>query len=121
MSHCHSELKKEFEGELRYDEVQRAHEKAYERVMSMVEEIQDDRQNDYGDAEESHDNIAKFWNAYLERKKFSAVFDGLDATDVAVMLSLMKISRLAYKRKHDSFVDFAAYADFALQFETKGE
>lgn len=83
-----------------------------------VEWIQNEREDDYGDAKGSHTSIANFWNEYLERKMSRGVFDGLDATDVAVMLSLMKVSRLAYKRKEDSFVDFASYADFALQFET---
>src|SRR3990167_1914461 len=86
---------------------------------NMVNDIQCDRENDYGDAKESHENIAQFWNAYLGRKKFHSVFDNLDATDVSVMLSLMKVSRMAYKRKHDSVLDFASYANFALQFEEK--
>lgn len=86
--------------------------------FNKVESIQNDRENDYGDAKTSHESIANFWNAYLERKMSCGVFDGLDATDVAVMLSLMKVSRLAYKRKEDSFVDFAAYADFAFKFES---
>lgn len=84
-----------------------------------VEYIQNEIQNDYGDAKVSHENIAKLWTAYLERKSFSSPFDSLDATDVAVMMSLMKISRLAYKRKEDSFIDLAAYADFAMNFEEK--
>jgi len=82
-----------------------------------IKSIQDDRQNDYGDAKVSHQSIANFWNEYLSRKQDNAPSWELDATDVAVMLSLMKVSRLAYKRKEDSFVDFASYADFALQFE----
>lgn len=82
-----------------------------------VEYIQNERQDDYGDAKVSHDNIAKLWTAYLERKYFSSPFDSLDAIDVAIMMSLMKISRLAYKRKEDSFLDFASYADFAMKFE----
>lgn len=86
--------------------------------LNKVDSIQQDRQNDYGDALVSHTSIANFWNEYLERKMSCGVFDGLDATDVAVMLSLMKVSRLAYKRKEDSFVDFVAYADFALKFES---
>lgn len=85
-----------------------------------VEHIQNERENDYGDALVSHTSIANFWNQYLRRKGDFEVEIELDATDVAVMLSLMKVSRLAYKRKEDSFLDFASYADFALQFE-KGE
>ena len=83
-----------------------------------VESIQNERENDYGDALVSHASIANFWNEYLSRR-FGVDILGveIDSTDVAVMLSLMKVSRLAYKRKHDSFLDFASYADFALQFE----
>jgi hypothetical protein len=94
------------------------HNEAYEKAISVLS-IHEDRQSDYGDAKVSHTSIANFWNEYLERKMSCGVFDGLDATDVAVMLSLMKVSRLAYSRKHDSFLDFASYADFALQFESE--
>lgn len=89
--------------------------------MNKVDLIQKDREKDYGDALVSHQSIANFWNEYLERKMSCGVFDGLDAIDVAVMLSLMKVSRLAYQRKEDSFIDFAAYADFALQFTCTSE
>jgi len=85
---------------------------------SGVKYIQEDRQSDYGDAKVSHASIAEFWNCYLARKQDNEPSWQLDATDVAVMLSLMKVSRLAYNRKHDSFLDFASYADFALQFES---
>lgn len=83
---------------------------------SGIESIQSDRENDYGDARVSHQSIANFWNEYINRKVGNSDLS-LDSTDVAVMLSLMKVSRLAYKRKHDSVLDFASYADFALQFE----
>ena len=107
------------------------HIQAYDEIISAlgfepvsvkphgVETIQADRENDYGDALVSHQSIANFWNEYLRRKGDFEVEIELDAIDVAVMLSLMKVSRLAYKRKHDSLLDFASYADFALQFEDK--
>jgi hypothetical protein len=95
------------------------HIEAYDKVMDSVSSIQEDRQSDYGDAKVSHASIAEFWNCYLARKQHNEPSWQLDATDVAVMLSLMKVSRLAYNRKHDSFLDFASYADFALQFESE--
>ena len=82
--------------------------------MEEIKAIQDDRENDYGDAGESFDNIAEFWNAYLSRR-FGEV-SVIDRVDVANMLELMKMSRLAYSRKYDSALDKAAYADFALKF-----
>lgn len=88
-------------------------------MNEQIKNIQEDRQNDYGDAKVSHDSIANFWNEYISRRfGVSILTIKFDATDVAVMLSLMKVSRLAYKRKEDSFIDFAAYADFALKFES---
>ena len=89
--------------------------------MSEVEQIQSDRENDYGDAKVSHQSIGVFWTEYLKRKGYYYKKDILDSTDIAVMLSLMKVSRMAYKRKPDSVLDFASYANFALQFETEGE
>lgn len=86
-----------------------------EKSIHAVDEIQSDREDDYGDAKVSHQSIANFWNEYIRRKGYSAI---LDATDVAIMLSLMKVSRMAHKRKHDSVLDYASYANFALQFET---
>lgn len=82
-----------------------------------IKNIQSDRENDYGDAGQSFDNIADFWNVYLKRKRDNGCNNlDLDRVDVANMLELMKMSRLAYSRKHDSALDKAAYADFALQF-----
>jgi len=109
---------KQYEGsEPSSNPLQFEHDKKYERIMGVVESIQEDRQNDYGDAKVSHQSIANFWNEYINRKVGNSDLS-LDATDAAVMLSLMKVSRLAYKRKEDSFVDFASYADFASQFES---
>lgn len=66
------------------------------------------REQDYGTPEDSFQRIADLWNAYCGfddgRGKFSAV-------DVAVMLGLLKIARLANNPEHmDSWVDLAGYA-----------
>ena len=71
-----------------------------------------------GQGSASKEQVAALLKNILKLKEIP---DNLDATDVAVMLSLMKVSRMAYKRKHDSVLDFASYANFALQFETEGE
>lgn len=96
------------------------HNEAYDKCMNIVESIQSERENDYGDAGQSFDNIADFWNVYLSRKMGIEIFD-LDRIDVANMLELMKMSRFAYQRKHDSALDKAAYADFALKFMEEHE
>lgn len=95
-------------------------EEAREKVRQLflknkVVDIQSDRKNDYGDADESFSSIADFWSNYLSR--LTKQYIVIDKTDVAMMMVLFKVSRNAYKRKKDNVVDCASYADFALQFE----
>jgi len=94
------------------------------RIEDKVQDIQANRQNDYGDAGVSHDNIASMWTAYIQRKFGFDIFkpeEKLDRVDVAVMMMLMKASRLAYQRKEDTVIDMAAYADFAMSFVSDDE
>ena len=66
--------------------------------------VTQDRNADYGEPEQSFEMIASLWNAYLRT-------DYLMAHDVAVMLSLLKIARLAANPLHeDSYIDLAGYA-----------
>jgi Domain of unknown function (DUF6378) len=63
-----------------------------------------DRNAQYGEPEQSFEMIAGFWNTYLRT-------DYLMPHDVAVMLTLLKIARLAANPLHeDSWVDVAGYA-----------
>lgn len=82
--------------------------------MNEVKKIQEERKDDYGDALESFKNIADMWNPYLSRRTQLNV--ELDETDVAQMMVLFKISRNAYKRKEDNFIDAEAYMNFARNF-----
>lgn len=67
------------------------------------------RAKDYGDKTENHQRIADLWNYWLFGD------DGqIEAYDVAIMMILMKISRLMHTRGHsDSHVDIAGYASIA--------
>lgn len=68
-----------------------------------------DRNNAYGSPEDNFKRIAMLWNAYFDAK--GNVFHELNALDVAQMMALMKIARLAYNPGHkDSWVDLAGYA-----------
>jgi hypothetical protein len=63
-----------------------------------------DRNITYGPPEDSFDRIAALWNAYLGT-------DTLMATDVAMMLALLKIARISANPLHeDSYTDLAGYA-----------
>lgn len=85
--------------------------------MNKIEKIQEERQEDYGDAKESFDSIASYWSNYLSRSNKMHV--KIDATDVAFMMTLFKVSRNSYKRKLDNAIDCASYADFGLQLMKK--
>ena len=61
-----------------------------------------DRAAQYGDAAEGFGRIAALWSAYLD---FS-----IAATDVALMMCLLKIGRAHSSNSEDNFIDIAGYA-----------
>jgi hypothetical protein len=79
-----------------------------------------DREQDYGSPENNFQTIADLWRIYLHGYAIAA-------TDVAAMLSLLKIGRIASgNHKDDNWVDLAGYAACggeiaSLQAEGKGE
>ena len=72
--------------------------------------ISEDRAAVYGDAKKSHARIAEYWCQYLDLPS-----DRITAQDAAVMMVLLKISRLNYKPTADSFVDICGYAALACE------
>ena len=62
-----------------------------------------DREQDYGSPEKNFYRIAEFWSTYLGHD--------IDAKDVAAMLALLKIARIASgNAKDDNWIDLAGYA-----------
>lgn len=74
------------------------------------------REQDYGTPESNFQLIANLWNAYLtehcvENVEGYACMNDISATDVAMMMALMKIARIKNGGgTGDSFVDLAGYA-----------
>ncbi len=67
-----------------------------------------DREQDYGSPENNFRTIANLWNSYLATK---ADGQGIEPYDVAAMLALLKIARIASGHgKADNWVDLAGYA-----------
>ena len=65
-----------------------------------------DRQKDYGDKIENHDNIARLWSAYLGIK--------IKAHDVALMMVLLKMARTKLGAvSKDTYIDMSAYSAIA--------
>lgn len=68
-----------------------------------------DRNKAYGNPEDNFQNIANSWNAYLTAQGKADTL--LSSQDVAYMMILMKVARLATNPDHrDSILDVAGYA-----------
>ena len=68
--------------------------------------VQGQREKDYGDKKENHNNIAKIWSAYL----------GISVTahDVALMMVLLKMARTKLGQvSRDTYIDMSAYSAIA--------
>ena len=71
--------------------------------------VNGDREGDYGSPENSFRTIASLWNAYIFGRPDSC--EALYPKDVAAMLALLKIARIAGgKKKEDNWIDLAGYA-----------
>jgi Domain of unknown function (DUF6378) len=68
--------------------------------------VSQDRRNLYGPAERSFELIADLWSAYLRQP--------ISPTQVAVMMSLLKVARTVSAPQHaDSWIDGAGYMGLA--------
>lgn len=82
-------------------------------VLRRAEEcVCGQREQDYGTPEDNFSMIGELWETYLNRGCLAN--DGrvhLDASDVAMMMALFKIARIATGTgTADSFIDLAGYA-----------
>lgn len=68
-----------------------------------------DREQDYGSPEKNFEVIANLWSDYLQA--CGVEIDFLEPKDVAAMLALLKIARIASGHaKEDNWIDLAGYA-----------
>ena len=89
------------------------------RVLSEAEKcVCGNREQDYGMPEDSLQKIAALWTAYMSKN--SIVDTVFSASDVAVMMALLKIARISENPQHmDSWVDGCGY--FACGGEIAGK
>lgn len=82
-----------------------------DEILEMASDlVTGDRASEHGDMKENMERIARLWNVYLAGGRL------ISSTDVAVMLALMKIARIATgKHRPDNFIDIAGYAAIAGQ------
>ena len=87
-------------------------EKTKEFLEKAVTLVAGDREKDYGNKIENHNNIAKLWSAYLDVK--------IKAHDVAIMMTLLKIARTKLGViSEDTYIDMAAYGAIAGEIKFK--
>ena len=75
-------------------------------VNKAIDTVAGPRLETYGPPNDSFDQIARMWQAYLDRRTTG----DLNACDVANMMILMKVSRNAVNRTTDNHVDIIGYA-----------
>lgn len=75
------------------------------------------RQQDYGSPEDNFTTIAHLWTVYLAAAHNKP--QPISAKDVAVMMGLLKVARIARGESLDSFVDLAGYAACAGEITSR--
>lgn len=76
------------------------------------------RETDYGTPEDNFKAIAELWESYLNKACTRGVNVRVEAKDVAVMMALLKIARIAAGGgKADSWIDLAGYAACGAECE----
>ena len=79
--------------------------KTREYLDTAAKIVTGQRQYDYGDKYQNHENISKLWSAYLGY--------GISAHDVAICMLLLKVARLKHRPTTDCYIDMAGYAAIA--------
>lgn len=99
-----------------------------EQVLSAARAcVCGDREQNYGSPENNFRTIASLWNSYLYgaglmENPTPHVWKGLKPKDVAAMLALLKVARIAGNRpKPDNWIDLAGYAACGAELERSGD
>ena len=69
-----------------------------------------DMDHDYGKPEDNFATIAELWNTYMDAVYGEDFNVYLSSRDVAAMMILLKVARVATSEKADHWVDIAGYA-----------
>ncbi len=92
-----------------------------ETILSEVKKIIcNDRNEQYGEPEDSFKKIAEYWHTYLEHNCLvSDIGFHITERDVAIMMVLFKLGRMetSYFENYDSFIDAIGYMTCATDIE----
>ena len=87
--------------------------KTREYLDTAAKIVTGQRQHDYGDKYQNHENIANLWSAYLDYN--------ISAHDVAICMLLVKVARLKHRPTTDCYIDMAGYAAIAGEIQDKDD
>tara|TARA_R100000963_G_scaffold34519_1_gene28422 strand:- start:2053 stop:2343 length:291 start_codon:yes stop_codon:yes gene_type:complete len=77
-----------------------------ENLKTAAKLLSGNREKEYGNKKENHENIANLWSAYLHRN--------ISAHDVAVLMLLLKVARTQLgSTSADTYIDMVGYAAIA--------
>lgn len=92
-----------------------------ETILSEIKKIIcNDRNEQYGEPENSFEKIADYWTTYLKHNCIAPDADcDLGARDVAILMALFKLGRMetSYFASYDSFIDAIGYMTCATDCE----
>lgn len=89
-------------------------------LLDALHVINGERQDKYGNPEDSFAVIADYWTAYLDHHYRSNLT--VTAQDVAIMMALLKIARITTgTATKDSYIDAAGYIGLAADMEAKND
>lgn len=89
-----------------------------ETLKTAVDCVCGMREEQYGSPEDNFQTIAALWQNYLTAR--GCRVDALYPHDVAAMMALLKIARVASgQSKPDNWVDLAGYAACGCEIQTK--
>lgn len=91
-----------------------------EEILNAAKQcVCQDRNDQYGSPEDNFETIAGLWTMYKFATREKAVCE-FTAEDVAVMMVLLKVARIATgSGSQDNWIDLAGYAACGGEIETK--
>jgi hypothetical protein len=94
--------------------------KKEEILMKAVDLVSNSRQESHGDTFKNHEQIAEFWNTYLDGKL--KPMSSITPDEAAMMLGLVKVSRsIVGKHNIDDYIDGAAYMAIAGELKIEDD
>lgn len=88
------------------------------KILDVINSTLSERENNYDHPKPNFERIAGYWNTFLKDK----LAQPITASDVAMLMVLMKVAREQHKHTQDNLVDMVGYtlcAERIIDFEAE--